>query len=132
MKYKLSYNAPKTEKELLNKAYGLTGVKILDFCSLFNKFFDKNFINSKGYIGKILEIYLGASGGNMPIPDFPNLDIELKTIPLSKRMYPKGNLKVCSTSMLPSINNYEWDSSIVKLKIILGKRDYICRKCSIK
>ena len=117
MKYKLSNNAPENEEDLIKRAFSLTGKKIVELCEPFNKFFNEKSKKSKGYLGKILEMYLGASAGNLPIPDFPNLKIELKILPLNKNMLPKSNVKICYNSNMPTQSNYKWDSSIVKLKL---------------
>ena len=117
MKYKLSSNAPKTEKELIIKSNKISGIRITDFCKPFNEFFSEKTKKSSGYLGKILEIYLGTSGKNFPIPDFPNLNIELKSLPLNKNMLPKNIVKICSTSFFPLETNYSWETSIVKRKL---------------
>jgi DNA mismatch repair protein MutH len=39
---------------------------------------------AKGFVGELLERALGASAGNDAAPDFPDLGIELKTIPLRR------------------------------------------------
>ena len=117
MKYELSCNAPLTEKELLKRAMKLAGKHIEEFRRPFDRLFDDSTKNSHGYFGKIMEIYLGASANNLPIPDFPNLNIELKTLPLNNKMLPKNDIKICSTSFFPIETNYCWSKSLVKIKI---------------
>lgn len=40
-------------------------------------------LQAKGWLGQAVEKYLGATAGSLPIPDFPNLNLEIKTIPLT-------------------------------------------------
>ena len=117
MKYKLSYNSPKSKNELLKKALGLSGKKITFLHDMFRNKFDIECKCSKGYFGKLVELYLGASASNLPIPDFPNLNIELKTLPLNKKMQVNHHIKVCATSIFPNSKNTTWEKSILKLKL---------------
>ena len=117
MKYKLSYNAPKTESELISRSDLLTGNKLIEIYKFFGMFFQKKHKSSDGYLGKIMEMYLGASAGNLPIPDFPDLGIELKILPLNRSMLPKKNIKICSTSFFPFKKNTLWEKSILRSKL---------------
>ena len=40
-------------------------------------------LQPKGWLGQAVEKFLGATAGSLPIPDFPNLNLEIKTIPLT-------------------------------------------------
>jgi DNA mismatch repair protein MutH len=40
-------------------------------------------LQAKGWLGQAVEKFLGATAGSLPIPDFPNLNLEIKTIPLT-------------------------------------------------
>lgn len=40
-------------------------------------------LQAKGWLGQAVERFLGATAGVLPIPDFPNLNLEIKTIPLN-------------------------------------------------
>ena len=46
-----------------------------------------NLQREKGWVGQLIEKVLGASAGNKPEPDFIELGIELKTIPLDQRFW---------------------------------------------
>ncbi|NBX85399.1 MAG: DNA mismatch repair endonuclease MutH [Gammaproteobacteria bacterium] len=39
-------------------------------------------LHAKGWLGQTVEKFLGSTAGSLPIPDFPNLNLEIKTIPL--------------------------------------------------
>jgi DNA mismatch repair protein MutH len=70
----------------------------------------------KGLIGQMLEAILGADAGNESVPDFTQLGIELKTLPLSPALRPKESTYVC-TVPLGQIQGLTWDSSVVKAKL---------------
>lgn len=52
----------------------------------------------KGFIGLCIERALGATAGSKPTPDFPELGIELKTIPVGKERKALESTFVCSIS----------------------------------
>ncbi len=70
----------------------------------------------KGVAGQILEKVLGASAGSRAEPDFVNLGIELKTIPLDATGKPKESTFVCSIS-LSSMADTDWEGSTVLKKL---------------
>jgi DNA mismatch repair protein MutH len=70
----------------------------------------------KGVIGNLLEIYLGATAGSKPGPDFPELGIELKTIPIDHRGQPLESTFVCVAPLL-NIRGMTWESSNVRHKL---------------
>ncbi len=48
----------------------------------------------KGWIGILLEIWLGASAGSKPEQDFAALGVELKTIPVDSRPSAGNHLRL--------------------------------------
>jgi DNA mismatch repair protein MutH len=70
----------------------------------------------KGLIGQMLEAILGTDAGNDSVPDFTQLGIELKTLPLSPSLQPKESTYVC-TVPLGQLQNVTWDNSAVKAKL---------------
>lgn len=106
----------KSIKELLHLCDQIAGITILELASLLNTTSPKSLNNNKGWIGQLLEKYLGAKSGNLPITDFPHLGIELKTIPVnSKTLQPLESTFICTAPLnQPNIN---WESSVVKLKL---------------
>lgn len=41
-------------------------------------------LQAKGWLGQAVEKFLGATAGCLPIPDFPELNLEIKTIPINR------------------------------------------------
>jgi DNA mismatch repair protein MutH len=69
----------------------------------------------KGWIGVLLEMVLGATAGSRALPDFPELGIELKTVPVDLRGVPRQSTFVC-TAPLGDLGD-RWDTCWVKKKL---------------
>ncbi len=106
----------KTTKELLSLCNQIAGITILELANSLKITPPKSLNTNKGWIGQLLEEYLGASGGNLPITDFPDLGIELKTIPINPiTKQPLESTFVCTAPFNQPTTN--WEQSIVKLKL---------------
>ena len=70
----------------------------------------------KGWVGQFIEKLLGASAGNKPEPDFIELGIELKTIPIDKKGSPSESTYVCVVP-LSHTEGLNWENSLVKTKL---------------
>jgi len=106
----------KNAKELLELCDKIAGINISELAHFLKITPPKSLNNNKGWIGQLLEQYLGATGRNLPIADFPHLGIELKTIPINlKNLHPLESTFICTaTFKQPAMN---WEQSIVKLKL---------------
>lgn len=87
-------------------------------------------LHGKGFQGELIERFLGASARGLPIPDFPNLGVELKTIPLSADFTPLESTFIC-TAPLMSPESRRFEDSILFHKIsrvlfvfVVSPRDY--------
>lgn len=106
---------PTTIEELLFRCQNIAGKTISDLALEVGVNTPKDLKIVKGWLGELLEICLGANAKNLPVPDFQNLGIELKTIPLSKNLTPAESTYVC-TAPLDGIEN-DWESSRVRKKL---------------
>lgn len=70
----------------------------------------------KGWVGALLEAALGADAGNKAEPDFVQLGVELKTLPLNKRGQPKESTYVCTVSMQQT-GELTWHQSWLRRKL---------------
>ena len=70
----------------------------------------------KGWVGQLLEAALGASAGSQALQDFPELGVELKTIPLDANGKPLETTFVCTTPLI-DIAGLNWESSNVRNKL---------------
>lgn len=73
-------------------------------------------LNGKGKVGQLVERALGASAGSLSIPDFPELGVELKTVPVDAQGRPRESTFVCTLS-LTNADTLEWADSPVRAKL---------------
>lgn len=105
-----------TEEELLARAHGLTGKTVAAIAESLGLYAGGDAVRTKGTPGAILERALGATGGSSKVHDFPELGIELKTIPVTESGSPIESTYVCTLS-LADAESQEWDTSWVRAKL---------------
>lgn len=71
--------------QILSKAQELEGLTFMQLARMLNLNVPQESTHAKGWLGQAVEIYLGAQAGSRPIPDFPSLNIELKTLPINHK-----------------------------------------------
>ncbi len=108
--------APASEKELLERATSLTGKSLQQLAIKHDLPVPGSLIHAKGWLGNLLELELGASAGVRPEPDFMQLGIELKTLPLNRHGMPKESTYVCVAQLERGLLG-EWEQSLVKRKL---------------
>lgn len=109
-------NTPQTETELLNQGYKLAGLTLANLAKQIGEPLPSNLLHAKGWIGQSIETYLGATAGCKSEPDFQELAIELKTIPVKADGAPRETTYVCNVPML-NIDGLIWHDSIVYKKL---------------
>ena len=112
----MTIKAPATEAELITRAKSLTGKSLAQIAGQLDQLVPEDLGRNKGWAGELIEQYLGATASNLPIPDFCDLGIELKTIPINKNGKAAESTYVCTVSVNDNIG-LNWDSSTVKLKL---------------
>lgn len=112
--------APQTEEELMSRTQAISGWSFGQLAVELNLALPAAPSNSKGWIGQAIEFALGADAGNLAIPDFSTLDVELKTLPIGCAGKPVESTFVTSIPLL-TIHDQNWHSSqcYKKLKRIL-------------
>ena len=108
--------APKTEQELLSRCDQLTGKSLGQIAAQLGESVPDNLQRHKGWVGQLLECYLGADAGNQAEPDFKALGIEMKTLPLNVKGEPKESTYVCTVSLTQS-GSLSWQDSWVRNKL---------------
>lgn len=73
---------PVDEAALLERAEGLAGRTLAEVAAAVGSPVPPDLSRNKGWMGQVLEAVLGASAGSRPVPDFEDLGIELKTLPV--------------------------------------------------
>lgn len=56
--------------------------------------------HAKGFAGELLEFALGAQAHNLPLPDFTNLSIELKSMPVGYDLKPLESTFLCHAPLM--------------------------------
>ncbi|WP_392566441.1 DNA mismatch repair endonuclease MutH [Utexia brackfieldae] len=107
---------PTSELELLKRAAHIAGYTMGEIADCLNLPIPENLKRDKGWVGQLLETYLGAQAGSKPEQDFADLGIELKTIPVDKTGQPLETTFVC---VAPLMANYgiTWQTSHVRYKL---------------
>jgi len=109
------FQIPKTEQQLLNNCRELAGLTLSDLAKLCQVSLPAELKFAKGLTGQLVEKVLGATAGNTAQPDFEQLGIELKTIPVDLQGKPRETTYVCTVPL----NNCEtsWNKSWVRRKL---------------
>ncbi|GDY27778.1 DNA mismatch repair protein MutH [Agarivorans sp. Toyoura001] len=109
-------STPKTEQELFERAQSLAGLSLGELAQREGLAIPKDLKREKGWGGQLIEWCLGATAGSKPIQDFPELGIELKTIPIDNTGKPLESTYVCITP-LTNIEGATWHTSNVYNKL---------------
>ncbi|QIX96475.1 DNA mismatch repair endonuclease MutH [Cedecea sp. FDAARGOS_727] len=107
---------PKSETDLLRQASLVAGYTLGELAALAGLKAPENLKRDKGWIGILLEQWLGASAGSKPEQDFAALGIELKTIPVDSQGRPLETTFVC-VAPLTGNSGVVWETSHVRHKL---------------
>lgn len=80
--FDMKRNPPLTLDELQLRIDLMSGLTLGEIASELNIQVPENLQVEKGWSGQLIEAYLGTSAGNLSEPDFLELGIELKSIPI--------------------------------------------------
>jgi len=107
---------PKTQKELMERCEALAGKTLGQIANELAVPVPANLQKHKGWVGNLLESYLGADAGNQAEPDFISLAIEMKTLPINAMGQPKESTYVCTVSMQQT-GELSWQACWVRRKL---------------
>ncbi len=107
---------PKNLSELLARAQQIAGLNLAQLAAQNEMKVPESLVRHKGWIGNLLELSLGASAGSKPEQDFPELGVELKTIPIDRFGKPLETTFVCVTPLV-GITGLTWQQSNVRNKL---------------
>lgn len=110
----MDYENPKA---LLQRAQSFAGYTLGELAEQYKEQVPQQLLQKKGWIGQFLEHILGAKSGSLAQPDFPNIGVELKTLPIDEQGRP---LESTYVSIVPLINiqGLNWENSIVRHKLL--------------
>lgn len=105
-----------TLDDLLERARALRGRTVASIAEEIGASIAGEAVRTKGKPGEILERALGATGGSKAVVDFPELGVELKTVPVDADGKPIETTYVCKIS-LADADTQEWETSWVRAKL---------------
>ncbi len=116
----ISQAPPVNEAQLIEKVNSLQGLSIGQLASNLNINIPTAPQHKKGWLGKQLEIVLGATANNLSEPDFRCLGVELKTLPINKNGYPAESTFITHIPLLTiHQQSFETSQCYRKLKRVL-------------
>jgi DNA mismatch repair protein MutH len=107
---------PRDLDELRARAGSLASRSLADIANELRETAPAVGLHTKGKVGELLERALGATGGSYATHDFPELGVELKTIPVDEQLRPRESTYVCRIS-LAEAEHAEWIDSWVRRKL---------------
>lgn len=107
---------PQDAQTLLERAQSLSGFTLGELAQRAGLAIPPDLKREKGWVGMLLEVYLGASAGSKPEQDFPEIGVELKTIPIDHSGNPLETTFVC-VAPLTGNSGVTWESSHVRHKL---------------
>lgn len=107
---------PGSEGELLRRALALAGRRLEEVAGQLGLPAARQPRHAKGWAGSVLEAALGASAGSRPIPDFPALGVEMKTLPVTPEGRPLESTYVCTVPLQPE-PGLCWEGSALRAKL---------------
>lgn len=100
----------------MQRAQALAGASLAELAARLGCPVPPDLRRAKGFVGSLLERELGATAGARALPDFPELQVELKTLPVDRAGTPLESTFVC-TIPLTEIGDVEWADSRVRRKV---------------
>jgi DNA mismatch repair protein MutH len=107
---------PRTIDELLARARAARGATIAELAARVRFALPEDSVRAKGKLGEVLERTLGATGGSRAEHDFPDLGVELKSIPVDELGKPRESTFVCKIH-LEDADEVEWEDSWTRRKL---------------
>ena len=109
-----------SETELLERCQTIEGLSFIQLASRLGLSIPHHPLQRKGWAGQAIELALGTTAGNKPIPDFSALGIELKTLPINHLGKPAESTFVTTIPLL-TLHEQTWKTShcFDKLKRVL-------------
>jgi DNA mismatch repair protein MutH len=107
---------PRSETELLQRARALAGRSLKEVASTLGLNVPPDLRRAKGWVGELIERALGAIAGSKPEPDFAELGVEVKSIPIGADGRPRESTHVCAIAMGDAAGAC-WEKSLARRKL---------------
>lgn len=109
--------SPASVTELLERCALIAGLTLGQLAAQLQVPVPADLRREKGWTGQLLEMALGATAGSQAVQDFPELAVELKTLPIDQYGKPLESTYVC-VAPLTGATGQQWQQS------------WVCRKLS--
>ena len=106
---------PKSQHELIERSQSIAGLTLAELAQRHHQVVPTDLLHAKGWVGQLIEHTLGANAGSRAEPDFIELGIELKTIPLNAIGQPKETTYVCTVPLNEAATS--WETAWVRQKL---------------
>lgn len=100
----------------MERARYVAGLRLGELASLWGTEVPPDLRRAKGFVGGLVERALGASAGCRAEPDFPELGVELKTLPVDGAGHCLESTFVCSAEV-GDFHDVEWERSRLWAKV---------------
>jgi len=107
---------PRTVLELMAGARHIAGLSLGELAAELGQVVPADLRRAKGFVGSLLERALGATAGSRAGPDFPELGVELKTLPVDAVGHCLESTFIC-TAEVGDLAGVEWEHSRLWEKI---------------
>lgn len=107
---------PLSEDEMMERANGIAGLTIGELGRRHHVAIPPDTKRHKGLVGQLMETVLGCSAGSLGEPDFLEIGVELKTLPVLKTGQPKESTFIC-TIVLTEMADTDFEDSLVWRKL---------------
>lgn len=108
----MTIGPPRTEAELLARVRELAQWDLGEVADRLGVRPPRDLDRDKGWVGQLLESALGASAANRAEPDFVDLGVEMKTVPVDDRGRPRESTFVTAAAYRELLGA-DWTSSSV-------------------
>ena len=108
--------APESVDELLDRTRLIAGRTLREIAERIDVSIPPDLSRQKGWVGLALELVLGTTAGTRPVPDFEELGIELKSIPVDRTGRPTESTYI-SIVPLTDLHHLTWETSPLRKKI---------------
>lgn len=108
--------SPQSHEELLARSQQIAGLHLETLAKQLQLAVPDNLRNAKGWVGQLIEQTLGANAASQAEPDFRDIGVELKTIPLNANGKPRETTYVCTVPLAGEIEP-DWESTWIRRKL---------------
>lgn len=90
---------PDSIEQLMHQSLMLAGISLGELAKKLNISVPTHLDFAKGWPGQLIEKTLGADAGNLDLPDFQHLGVELKTLPINAHGLPQESTYLCRVTL---------------------------------